>query len=65
MLSIAEVPTSSLLRVPGPAPIAHIIIEKFHRFEYGMLISLSLWLVFASLVAVGLLGHALSRWNRE
>ncbi len=64
-LSIAEVPTSSLVRVPGPAPIAHIIIEKFHRFEDGMLISLSLWLVFASLMAVGLLGHALSRWSRE
>lgn len=50
-LSISDVAASSLLRVPSYNPIAHVIIEKFHRFEDDMLISLCLWL-FA--IAAGL-----------
>ena len=37
-LSVADVATSSLVRVPHFNPIAHVIIEKFHRFEDGMLV---------------------------
>ena len=61
VLSIADVATSALVRVPGPAPIAHILIEKYHRFEDGMLISLSLWLIAAALIVVGLFVFALRR----
>lgn len=39
-LSLAEVPASSLVRVPVFNPIAHVIIEKFHRFEDAMLAAL-------------------------
>ncbi|MFQ5590769.1 MAG: ABC transporter permease [Phycisphaerae bacterium] len=64
-LCIAEVPTTSLVRVPGPAPIALVIIEKFHRFEDGMLISLSLWLAAINLAAAALLGFALTTRDRR
>ncbi len=60
-MSVADVATSSLVRVPSFSPIAHILIEKFHRFEDGMLISLSLWLVGAALPAALLLTVALRR----
>lgn len=60
-MSVADVATSSLVRVPSFSPIAHILIEKFHRFEDGMLISLSLGLVGAALPAVLLLTVALGR----
>ncbi len=50
-LSMAELPTSALLRVPGFTPVAHLLVEKFHRFEDGMLVSLSVWLILASLCA--------------
>jgi hypothetical protein len=54
---------SSPVRVPGFSPIAQVIIEKFHRFEDGMLISLSFWLVAAALPGVVLLIVALRRWD--
>lgn len=57
-LSIGEVATSSMLRVPDFSPISLVIIEKFHRFEDGMLISLSLFLVIASLPVVWLITWA-------
>ena len=63
-MSVAEVATSSLVRVPAFSPIAHVLIEKFHRFEDGMLISLSLWLVAATIPPAMLLMLALSRRRR-
>ncbi len=60
-MSVADVATSSVVRVPSFSPIAHILIEKFHRFENGMLISLSLGLVVVALPAVLLLTVALRR----
>jgi ABC-type Fe3+ transport system permease subunit len=60
-LSIADVAASSLVRVPTFSPIAHLVIEKFHRFEDGMLISLSLCLVSAAIPAALLLGWGLRR----
>ncbi len=64
-LSVADVTASSIVRVPAFSPIAHVIIEKFHRFEDGMLISLSLWLIAAGLPAVGFLMVTLKRWSRR
>ncbi len=57
-LSMAELPTSAMLRVPGFTPMAHLIVEKFHRFEDGMLVSLSVWLILASLCAALVLALA-------
>lgn len=60
-LSLAEVPTSSLVRVPDFGPIAHLLIEKFHRFEDQMLFALSLWLLLATLPPVFLWHWAMRR----
>lgn len=54
ILSISEVPTASMLRPPGLAPISLVIIEKFHRFEDGLMITLSLTLVALGVVSGGL-----------
>ena len=64
-LAVAELPTTALTRVPSFAPIAHVIIEKFHRFEDGMLVSLSFCLVGFTLVVILLLAACLYRWNRS
>ncbi len=64
-LSVSDAAASSLVRVPDFSPVAHVIIEKFHRFEDGMLISLSLWLVVVTWPCAGLLILALRRWNRQ
>ncbi len=60
-LSVADIATSSLVRVPGYNPIAHVLMEKFHRFEFGMLMALSLWLVATTIPAVGLILYAIRR----
>jgi len=60
-LSVADVATTSLVRVPTFNPIAHVVIEKFHRFEDGMLISLSLCLVSVAIPPALLLTWALRR----
>jgi ABC-type Fe3+ transport system permease subunit len=44
-LAVGDVAASSLVRVPGYSPIALLILDKFHQFQDGMLISLSLMLV--------------------
>lgn len=60
-LSLAEVAATALIRVPGFSPISQIIIEKFHRFEDDMLISLSLLLIAAGLIGAVVLGRAVHR----
>jgi len=60
-LSIGDVAGATLVRVPDYSPLSLVIIEKFHRFEDGMLISLSMFLVFTCLLVVGLISWA---WNR-
>lgn len=60
-LSLAEIPTSSLVQVPSLGLISQILVEKFHKAEDGMLISLSLWLVLAALPAAALMMVALKR----
>jgi ABC-type Fe3+ transport system permease subunit len=51
-LSVAELPATTMVRVPDYNPIALVIIEKFHRFEEQMLVALSFYLVVASVPAV-------------
>jgi len=58
-LSLADVATTSLVRVPTFAPIACVVIDKFHRQEDGMLVSLSLCLIAATLLAVWALSSTL------
>jgi ABC-type Fe3+ transport system permease subunit len=58
-MSLADVAAASLLQVPSVGPISLILIEKFHRFEDGMLISLSLWLVAGAVPAAVLAWAAL------
>jgi len=55
VLSVADVAASTLVRVPGFNPVAHVMIEKFHRFEDGVMISLSFILVGAALLGAMLL----------
>lgn len=40
-LALGELPASTVVRVPTFAPVAHLMVEKFHRFEHGMLFALS------------------------
>lgn len=44
-MAMSDVPVVSLVEVPSLPMIAKIVVEKFHRFETGMLVSLSLWMV--------------------
>ena len=60
-LSLSELPTSTLVRVPSLRLIAQTLMEKFHRFEDDMLISLSLCLVMATVPAAVLLAVVLRR----
>jgi ABC-type Fe3+ transport system permease subunit len=41
-LSPADLSVSALVRVPTFNPIAYIVMDKFHRFENGMIVALSL-----------------------
>lgn len=54
-LALGDVSASSMVRVPAFTPMAHLIIEKFHRFEDEVLISLCLILVTAALAAAALI----------
>jgi ABC-type Fe3+ transport system permease subunit len=60
-LSLAELVASAMVRVPSFSPISQVIIEKFHRFEDDMLISLSLLLVLAAVPAALLIAGASRR----
>ncbi len=61
VLAFGELPTTSMLSVPGIGSIPLIIVEKFHRFEDGMLIALSLTTVAVACVGAGLLSIAFRR----
>jgi iron(III) transport system permease protein len=55
-LSLSEVATTALVRVPAVNPIALILIEKFHRFEDGILVGICLVLTAVSLPGALLAG---------
>ncbi len=61
-LAVGDLATSSLVRVPDFNPIAHVIIEKFHRREDDMLVCLSLGLIALSLPPACLAAWI---WNRS
>ncbi len=63
-LAVGDVAASTLVRVPGYNPIAHVIIEKFHRFEDGMLISLSLILVGIAALGAGVVAYAMRTFKQ-
>ncbi len=60
-LGIGDVATSSLVRVPGYSPVALLILDKFHQFQDGMLISLSLMLVGISALGAGVIAWVIGR----
>lgn len=51
-LALSDVAASTMVRSPSFNPIAHVLIEKFHRFEEPMLVAISLWLVLVTLPGV-------------
>ena len=60
-MAMADVATTEMVAVPTAPMIARILIEKFHRFETGMLVSLSLWLVASAVPGAILVFVALKR----
>jgi len=62
-LSLGDVAASALVRVPSFTPVAHVIIEKFHRLEDDMLIALSVLLTGMCIVVV-LAGGIVLRFMR-
>lgn len=56
-LSVGDVATTTPIRVPQYQPIAILIIDKFHQFQDGMLISLSLILVALALLSAGMMAY--------
>lgn len=57
-LSLADVATTSLVRVPVFSPVSLILIEKFHRFEDDILAALCVLLMVAACPGVALLSLA-------
>lgn len=60
-LAVGDVTASALVRVPGYSPIALLLLDKFHQFQDGMLISLSLILVGIAALSAGLIAWASKR----
>ncbi len=60
-LAIGDVAASTPVRVPQYHPIAILIIDKFHQFQDGMLISLSLMIVAISALGAGVIAWLLKR----
>jgi ABC-type Fe3+ transport system permease subunit len=60
-LSLADLTAIALVRIPSIGTISLTLVEKMHRFEGKMLVSLSLWLVLAAVPAAGALAIALRR----
>ena len=48
-LALSDVAASNLIRVPTFNSLAAVLMEKFHRFEDGMLVSISLVLALAAI----------------
>jgi len=48
-LSVSDVATATLVQVSSVRMISLLLVEAMHRFEDGLLISISLWLLLAAL----------------
>lgn len=64
-LSLAEVATTSLVRVPGVTPVSLLLVEKFHRFEDDTLVALSLLPMLAALPAAVMGVAIVGGWLRR
>ncbi len=62
-LSLSEAAATALIRVPTVNPVALILIEKFHRFEDGILVSLCLLMTAATIPGAVLAGWVARRWR--
>jgi ABC-type Fe3+ transport system permease subunit len=62
-MAMSDVDTVAMVQVPTLRMVATIIIEKFHRFETGALVSLSIAMVTAAVPAV--VAAALAMRGRE
>ena len=61
ILALGEAAATALVRVPTFSPLSQILIEKFHRFEDGTLVSLCLLTIAASVPVVLALSAASRR----
>ncbi len=59
--ALADVDVVSIVAVPSPRMMATILVEKFHRFETGMLLSIGLVMTLAVVPAIVLATIALRR----
>ncbi len=62
--ALADVDVVAIVAVPSPRMMATILVEKFHRFETGMMVSIGLTMVLAIVPAVALLSMAM-RYGRR
>jgi len=51
-MALAELATTSLVRVPSYTPVSLILIEKFHRFEDDILVALCILMLIAACPAI-------------
>ena len=63
-MSMSDVPVLPREEVPSLPMVAKIVVEKFHRFETGMLVSLSLWTA-ASVLPGALVAFAVLRRGNQ
>jgi hypothetical protein len=64
-LALAEVPAMSMVRPPGVGWIAQTLMEKFHRFEDQMLVTISAVLMLAPIPATILGWLAWRTWRSQ
>ncbi len=62
-MALADVDVVAIVQVPSPHMVAAILIEKFHRFETGMLVALSLLMVASVAPGAILVAVILRRQN--
>lgn len=62
-MSLAEIATTTLVRVPVFSPVSLILIEKFHRFEDDILAAICILLLVVACPGIAIFSLA-SRWGR-
>lgn len=64
-LGVAELAASTVVRPVTFAPVAQVVIEKFHRFEYGVMFALCALLVICVVPALVVVRRGSSMENLE